>query len=252
MLDDLPKQLEPPFCSATPNTITPVVEQLKLEIFKINDTIEGYRNEVYTAYKCLDIVNSILREVTTSTEELEYQQLTLCQLLYKLHFQLLLIFQNFCKLIRIVTTSSPENQDISKIIGTVFEELRDNDDNGHYDVEEELRSMTIDEATTALHNSILGNNYQLARVQLVVLRKLWLTRPFGLISDSVANFLANQYLLLNHREKCYAVLGRNDIVQSTNVCNKLMDVNLQIQTSLKLLDSKPPDHDVTTNNETPF
>ncbi|XP_078495055.1 protein furry homolog-like [Ciona intestinalis] len=253
MLDELPKQLEPPLCCATTSTLAPVVEQLKLEIFEINKIIEFYREKVFDAYSCLDKVNQ-LKEEETNLVDLECQQLNLCQLLYKLHFQLLLIFQSFCKLIRIVTTSSPENKDMSHNISEIYEELKYDvyvEDEGP-EVEAEMRSMTLDEASLCLETTLVEKNFHLANVQLNVLRHLWPDHPFGFPEDSKTNYLTLRYLQLTMDDKCYAVLGRNDIVQSTSVCNKLMEVNLQIQSSLKLLDGEPNDEDGRRNKHTSF
>ncbi|XP_076807227.1 protein furry homolog-like isoform X2 [Clavelina lepadiformis] len=259
MVEDLPTQLECSLCISSEENFLNLHSSLQSGITSLQNQFESYEVKHIEAESLLDTILQIRVESnnmqdTRDFEEqsivLQQKQLELCQLLYTLHFKLLVIFQTFCKLVNAFTSKSQERTDVTKTLIALHKQVLSEDKKEEEssseekcsDLEGDMRSMTSDEAVVALNMSLEEKDFKLSVAQLRVLRRLWPSGNFGEDEDSAANYLTMLYYQHNtakdhEGEAIHCVLGENAGMQDW--CEKLMDVNMQIQQSLQLLEVKP-------------
>uniref|UniRef100_A0A663FEW3 FRY microtubule binding protein n=1 Tax=Aquila chrysaetos chrysaetos TaxID=223781 RepID=A0A663FEW3_AQUCH len=165
-----------------------LLEKLKFSVLELQEYLDTYNNR---------------KEATLS-------QLELCQRLYKLHFQLLLLFQSYCKLIGQVheVSSMPE-------------------------VCNKLQSLTL---KILLYFRVLiflskGLHQRLHYFTLNMI--LWPNDIFGSSSDDEVQTLLNIYF--RHQTLgqtgTYALVGSNQSL--TEICTKLMELNIEIRDMIR-------------------
>uniref|UniRef100_A0A674CEA3 FRY microtubule binding protein n=1 Tax=Salmo trutta TaxID=8032 RepID=A0A674CEA3_SALTR len=79
-----------------------LLEKMKFSVLELQEYLDTYNNREEAIEDCMCVLYCILLYCTVlsiNPSSLSSQQLELCQRLYKLHFQLLLLFQSYCKLI---------------------------------------------------------------------------------------------------------------------------------------------------------
>uniref|UniRef100_A0A8C6JLI7 Uncharacterized protein n=1 Tax=Melopsittacus undulatus TaxID=13146 RepID=A0A8C6JLI7_MELUD len=172
-----------------------LLEKLKFSVLELQEYLDTYNNR---------------KEATLS-------QLELCQRLYKLHFQLLLLFQSYCKLIGQVheVSSMPE-------------------------VCNKLKSLTVKKT---LYFHVLISFYGLTpkitsfhpeyKFADKILQILWPNDIFGSSSDDEVQTLLNIYF--RHQTLgqtgTYALVGSNQSL--TEICTKLMELNIEIRDMIR-------------------
>uniref|UniRef100_A0A8C3EIJ6 FRY microtubule binding protein n=1 Tax=Corvus moneduloides TaxID=1196302 RepID=A0A8C3EIJ6_CORMO len=162
-----------------------LLEKLKFSVLELQEYLDTYNNR---------------KEATLS-------QLELCQRLYKLHFQLLLLFQSYCKLIGQVheVSSMPE-------------------------VCNELQSLILQIPLYfhVLIFSACGLNTKDHTISI-----LWPNDIFGSSSDDEVQTLLNIYF--RHQTLgqtgTYALVGSNQSL--TEICTKLMELNIEIRDMIR-------------------
>uniref|UniRef100_A0A8B9VE70 FRY microtubule binding protein n=1 Tax=Anas zonorhyncha TaxID=75864 RepID=A0A8B9VE70_9AVES len=148
-------------------------------------------------------------------------QLELCQRLYKLHFQLLLLFQSYCKLIGQVheVSSMPE------VPLLTFIEL--------FWLVNMCTSILLLEISITWFCSVLIPHNDAPILFLFGCRILWPNDIFGSSSDDEVQTLLNIYF--RHQTLgqtgTYALVGSNQSL--TEICTKLMELNIEIRDMIR-------------------
>ncbi|KAI5930363.1 Protein furry [Manis javanica] len=168
-------------------------------------------------------------------------QLELCQRLYKLHFQLLLLFQSYCKLIGQVheVSSMPELLNMSRELSDLKKNLKEATAAIAADplYTEGAWSEPTFTSTEAAIQSVLeclkNNELGKALWQIRECRSLWPNDIFGSSSDDEVQTLLNIYF--RHQTLgqtgTYALVGSNQSL--TEICTKLMELNMEIRDMIR-------------------
>ncbi|KAJ1077222.1 hypothetical protein K5549_005392 [Capra hircus] len=139
-------------------------------------------------------------------------QLELCQRLYKLHFQLLLLFQSYCKLIGQVheVSSMPEGWSVSSCLSSIC-------------VKTVLEGFSSIDCSVSKLGMKKGKDFG----------SLWPNDIFGSSSDDEVQTLLNIYF--RHQTLgqtgTYALVGSNQSL--TEICTKLMELNMEIRDMIR-------------------
>uniref|UniRef100_A0A672QKM8 Furry homolog, like n=1 Tax=Sinocyclocheilus grahami TaxID=75366 RepID=A0A672QKM8_SINGR len=172
-----------------------------------------------------------------SKREAAEQELELCRRLYKLHFQLLLLFQAYCKLISRVDTIKREAEvtNMSEELAILESCLKEAESVG--DGQEGLGDIKLDQSSTetAIHSlieSLRARDFSTAIAQVKAFRCLWPNDIFGSERDDAVQTLLHIYF--RHQTLgqtgCLAVVGPSrDLSQASS---RLMELNLQIREAL--------------------
>uniref|UniRef100_A0A3P9CZE3 Protein furry C-terminal domain-containing protein n=1 Tax=Maylandia zebra TaxID=106582 RepID=A0A3P9CZE3_9CICH len=164
-------------------------------------------------------------------------ELELCRRLYKLHFQLLLLFQAYCKLISRVDTIKREAEvtnmsDELTILESCLKEAETGND-GQEDVCMSDNAQTNTEtAIQSLIETLRARDFSSALTQVKIFRSLWPNDIFGNETDDAVQTLLHIYF--RHQTLgqtgCLAVVGPSrDLSQASS---RLMELNLQIREAL--------------------
>uniref|UniRef100_A0A3Q0T083 Furry homolog, like n=1 Tax=Amphilophus citrinellus TaxID=61819 RepID=A0A3Q0T083_AMPCI len=173
----------------------------------------------------------------THAQEMEILELELCRRLYKLHFQLLLLFQAYCKLISRVDTIKREAEvtNMSEeltILESCLKEAETGND-GQEDVCMSDNAQTNTEtAIQSLIETLRARDFSSALTQVKIFRSLWPNDIFGNETDDAVQTLLHIYF--RHQTLgqtgCLAVVGPSrDLSQAST---RLMELNLQIREAL--------------------
>lgn len=160
----------------------------------------------------------------------------MCRRLYKLHFQLLLLFQAYCKLISRVDTIKREAEvtNMSEELAILesclkeAESVNDEQDIGEFEVEQ----SSTETAIHSLIESLRARDFCTAITQVKAFRCLWPNDIFGSDRDDAVQTLLHIYF--RHQTLgqtgCLAVVGPSrDLSQASA---RLMELNLQIREAL--------------------
>uniref|UniRef100_A0A2D4J4W6 Protein furry C-terminal domain-containing protein n=2 Tax=Micrurus lemniscatus lemniscatus TaxID=129467 RepID=A0A2D4J4W6_MICLE len=168
-------------------------------------------------------------------------QLELCQRLYKLHFQLLLLFQSYCKLIGQVheVSTMPELLNMSRELSELKKNLKEASaaialdpsiiESGTSEPMFTSTEIAIQFMLECLKNNELGK----ALHQIRECRNFWPNDIFGSSSDDEVQTLLNIYF--RHQtlgqSGTYALVGSNQSL--TEICTKLMELNIEIRDMIR-------------------
>uniref|UniRef100_A0A8B9GEC9 FRY microtubule binding protein n=1 Tax=Amazona collaria TaxID=241587 RepID=A0A8B9GEC9_9PSIT len=187
-----------------------LLEKLKFSVLELQEYLDTYNNRKEATLSWLANCKATFAGgsrdgvITCQPGDSEEKQLELCQRLYKLHFQLLLLFQSYCKLIGQVheVSSMPE-------------------------VCNKLKSLT-----TKSFNCISCNR-TFRDCDLLSIQILWPNDIFGSSSDDEVQTLLNIYF--RHQTLgqtgTYALVGSNQSL--TEICTKLMELNIEIRDMIR-------------------
>ncbi|XP_005865694.1 PREDICTED: protein furry homolog isoform X5 [Myotis brandtii] len=168
-------------------------------------------------------------------------QLELCQRLYKLHFQLLLLFQSYCKLIGQVheVSSMPELLNMSRELSDLKKNLKEATAAIAADplyiegVWSEPTFTSTEAAIQSMLDCLKNNELGKALHQIRECRSLWPNDIFGSSSDDEVQTLLNIYF--RHQTLgqtgTYALVGSNQSL--TEICTKLMELNMEIRDMIR-------------------
>ncbi|KAB5550606.1 hypothetical protein PHYPO_G00055700 [Pangasianodon hypophthalmus] len=176
-----------------------LLEKMKFSVLELQEYLDTYNNRKEAAISWLWNCKATFPKgsgdgiITHQTSEIEEKQLELCQRLYKLHFQLLLLFQSYCKLISEVYTISsvPELVNMSKELNELKNKLRAaaasvageqaaQDTNTSTDP-----SFSSSEAAVqAILESLRNNEFSTAIRYIQECRRLWPSDIFGSSSEN--------------------------------------------------------------------
>uniref|UniRef100_G1NQB3 FRY microtubule binding protein n=1 Tax=Meleagris gallopavo TaxID=9103 RepID=G1NQB3_MELGA len=180
-----------------------LLEKLKFSVLELQEYLDTYNNRKEATLSVCWIVLCAIVLVFLC-------QLELCQRLYKLHFQLLLLFQSYCKLIGQVGINKrvPLACNVSK-------------------------SVLFVETSVTWFRSVLITHNDTHILFLLGCRILWPNDIFGSSSDDEVQTLLNIYF--RHQTLgqtgTYALVGSNQSL--TEICTKLMELNIEIRDMIR-------------------
>ncbi|XP_015670733.1 protein furry homolog [Protobothrops mucrosquamatus] len=242
-----------------------LLEKLKFSVLELQEYLDTYNNRKEATLSwlanCKATFSGGSRDgvITCQPGDSEEKQLELCQRLYKLHFQLLLLFQSYCKLIGQVheVSTMPELLNMSRELSELKKNLKEASaaiavdpsiiESGTSEPMFTSTEIAIQFMLECLRNNELGK----ALHQIRECRNLWPNDIFGSSSDDEVQTLLNIYF--RHQtlgqSGTYALVGSNQSL--TEICTKLMELNIEIRDmirraqSYRVINSFLPDSSVS-------
>ncbi|XP_034634344.1 protein furry homolog [Trachemys scripta elegans] len=230
-----------------------LLEKLKFSVLELQEYLDTYNNRKEATLSWLanckatfagGSQDGVITCQPGDSEEKQMEslaQLELCQRLYKLHFQLLLLFQSYCKLIGQVheVSSMPELLNMSRELSELKKNLKDATAAIAADplnMEAALSEPTFSSTEAAIQSMLeclKSNELSKALLQIRECRSLWPNDIFGSNSDDEVQTLLNIYF--RHQTLgqtgTYALVGSNQSL--TEICTKLMELNIEIRDMIR-------------------
>ncbi|CAJ1059965.1 protein furry homolog-like isoform X9 [Xyrichtys novacula] len=221
-----------------------LLETLKFSVLELQEHLDTYNAKREAAELWLENCrktfgdkDSSQRPNTHAQQMEKLAELELCRRLYKLHFQLLLLFQAYCKLISRVDTIKREAEvtNMSEEL-TILESCLKEAETGNDGQEDVCMSDTAqtntETAIQSLIESLRARDFSSALSQVKIFRSLWPNDIFGNETDDAVQTLLHIYF--RHQTLgqtgCLAVVGPSrDLSQASS---RLMELNLQIREAL--------------------
>uniref|UniRef100_A0AAQ5XBD3 Furry homolog, like n=1 Tax=Amphiprion ocellaris TaxID=80972 RepID=A0AAQ5XBD3_AMPOC len=221
-----------------------LLETLKFSVLELQEHLDTYNAKREAAELWLDNCRKTFGDKDSSQRPNTHAQvgmthlfLELCRRLYKLHFQLLLLFQAYCKLISRVDTIKREAEvtNMSEEL-TILENCLKEAEMGN-DVQEDVcmsdnAQTNTETAIQSLIETLRARDFSSALTQVKIFRSLWPNDIFGNETDNAVQTLLHIYF--RHQTLgqtgCLAVVGPSrDLSQAST---RLMELNLQIREAL--------------------
>ncbi|KAM9436964.1 LOW QUALITY PROTEIN: protein furry homolog [Salvelinus alpinus] len=237
-----------------------LLEKMKFSVLELQEYLDTYNNREEAAVSwlrnCKDTFprcpgDGVITCQPGDSEEKQMEslaQLELCQRLYKLHFQLLLLFQSYCKLIGQVHAVSavPELLNMSRELSDLKTSLRAAEAAVASNLEHTHLAHTQTQASAALPSfssseaavqAILEclNNQEFSKAIRYIheCRRLWPNGVFGGGSESEVQTLLNVYF----RHQTLGQTGTIALVGSRQdlslICSKLLELNGEIRDMIR-------------------
>ncbi|KAG5849714.1 hypothetical protein ANANG_G00074660 [Anguilla anguilla] len=217
-----------------------LLEALKFSVLELQEHLDTYNSKRESAQQWLDnCVKTFGEKDSTSRANTQAQELELCRRLYKLHFQLLLLFQAYCKLISRVESITQEPQVINMteelaLLESCLKEA-ESEANGQEEVGvSEAAQASPEAAIQSLIETLHARDFGSALTQVKAFRSLWPEDIFGGAADDAVRTL--QLLSFRHlslgQTGSVALLGPSPDL--TPASSHLMQLNLQIRHALRL------------------
>ncbi|XP_029002067.2 protein furry homolog-like isoform X3 [Betta splendens] len=221
-----------------------LLETLKFSVLELQEHLDTYNAKREAAELWLENCRKTFgdkdsnQQLNTHAQQMEnLAELELCRRLYKLHFQLLLLFQAYCKLISKVDTMKREAEvtNMSEEL-TILESCLKEAETGNDCQEDVCMSDTAqtntEMAIQSLIESLRARDFSSAITQVKAFRSLWPNDIFGNETDNAVQTLLHIYF--RHQTLgqtgCLAVVGPSrDLSQASS---RLMELNLQIREAL--------------------
>ncbi|XP_053920509.1 protein furry homolog-like isoform X4 [Cuculus canorus] len=221
-----------------------LLETLKFSVLELQEHLDTYNVKREAAEQWLeDCKRTFGTDDGIHGTNTEAQELELCRRLYKLHFQLLLLFQAYCKLISQVKTIKKEAEVINMseelaLLESCLKEAEAASDSGIEEIEIAEASQTSTE--TAIHSlieTLRNKEFVSAVAQVKAFRSIWPHDIFGSSEDDPVQTLLHIYF--RHQTLgqtgSFAVVGSNQDMSEAS--SKLMELNLEIRESLRMVQS---------------
>uniref|UniRef100_A0A6Q2ZEW1 Furry homolog b (Drosophila) n=1 Tax=Esox lucius TaxID=8010 RepID=A0A6Q2ZEW1_ESOLU len=227
-----------------------LLEKIKFSVLELQEYLDTYNSREEAAVSwlrnCKDTFPRCPGDgvITCQPGDSEEKQLELCQRLYKLHFQLLLLFQSYCKLIGQVhaVSSVPELLNMSRELSELKVSLRVAESAVASDLEHAHQAHAPPPASAAPPNfpsseaaiqAILGclKNQEFTRAIRYIqeCRRKWPNAVFGGGAESEVQTLLNVYF----RHQTLGQTGTIALVGSRHdlslICSKLLELNGEIR-----------------------
>ncbi|KAL3047964.1 hypothetical protein OYC64_022012 [Pagothenia borchgrevinki] len=221
-----------------------LLETLKFSVLELQEHLDTYNAKREAAEQWLENCKKTFgdkesnQRADTHTQQMEnLAELELCRRLYKLHFQLLLLFQAYCKLISRVDTIKGEaevtnmSEELS-LLESCLKEAETGSD-AHEDVcMTDAAHTNTETAVQSLIENLRTRDFSAALTQVKQFRSQWPNDIFGSESEAPVQTL----LLLSFRQQtlgqpgCLAVVGPSRDLSPAS--SRLMEINLQIREAL--------------------
>ncbi|TKS80780.1 Protein furry -like protein [Collichthys lucidus] len=225
-----------------------LLEKMKFSVLELQEYLDTYNNRKEAALTWLSNCKATFPRspggtvITCQPAEHEEKQLELCQRLYKLHFQLLLLFQSYCKLIEQVhaISSIPELTNMSREITELKSNLRvaasavTNDEIAACESAcHEHTFSSAEAAVQAILECLKNNEFSTAIRYIRECRTVWPNDIFGSPSEDEVQTLLNIYF----RHQTLGQIGTFALVGSkqdlTEISIKLMELNGEIRDMIR-------------------
>ncbi|KAI1888721.1 hypothetical protein AGOR_G00171650 [Albula goreensis] len=217
-----------------------LLETLKFSVLELQEHLDTYNGKKEAAQQWLDnCVKTFGEKDGASRPNTHAQELELCRRLYKLHFQLLLLFQAYCKLISKVDSIKREAEVINmseelSLLESCLKEAESAADGQEEVAVSEAAQANTETAIHSLIEALRARDFSSALAQVKAFRSLWPNDIFGGSEDDAVQTL--QHIYFRHQSLgqtgCVALVGpgRDLSLAST----QLMELNLQIREALRL------------------
>uniref|UniRef100_A0AAQ6AFL6 Furry homolog a (Drosophila) n=1 Tax=Amphiprion ocellaris TaxID=80972 RepID=A0AAQ6AFL6_AMPOC len=195
-----------------------LLEKMKFSVLELQEYLDTYNNRKEAALTWLSNCKATFPKNAGGSVITCQPELELCQRLYKLHFQLLLLFQSYCKLIEQVhaISSIPEVGILTNMSGEL-NELKSN-------LKIAAASVTNDEISAREKYAVICRFLSI-NVCYFLCRTLWPNDIFGSPSEDEVQTLLNTYF----RHQTLGQTGTFALVGSkqdlTDISVKLMELN---------------------------
>ncbi|KAM6961396.1 protein furry homolog [Aplochiton taeniatus] len=225
-----------------------LLEKMKFSVLELQEYLDTYNNRKEAAISWLSNCKATFpvcdrgAVITSQPGETEEEQLELCQRLYKLHFQLLLLFQSYCKLIGQVhaISSVPELKNMSRELNDLKNSLKaataavtSSDLPAQERSSSEPTFSSAETAVQAILESLKNNEFNTAIRYIRECRTMWPSDIFGSRSEEEIQTLLNIYF----RHQTLGQTGTFALVGSkqdfTDICVKLMELNGEIRDKIR-------------------
>ncbi|NXP43405.1 FRYL protein, partial [Heliornis fulica] len=232
-----------------------LLETLKFSVLELQEHLDTYNVKREAAEQWLeDCKRTFGTDDGIHGTNTDAQELELCRRLYKLHFQLLLLFQAYCKLISQVKTIKKEAEviNMSEELALLESCLKDAEAASDSGIEEtEVAEASQASTETAIHSlieTLRNKEFVSAVAQVKAFRQvlkgcdfrpvsLWPHDIFGSSEDDPVQTLLHIYF--RHQTLgqtgSFAVVGSNQDMSEAS--SKLMELNLEIRESLRMVQS---------------
>ncbi|XP_045061364.1 protein furry homolog-like isoform X6 [Coregonus clupeaformis] len=215
-----------------------LLETLKFSVLELQEHLDTYNGKREAAEEWLENCRKTFgNKDGNQRPNTQAQELELCRRLYKLHFQLLLLFQAYCKLISRVDTIKREAEvtNMSEELAILESCLKQAESgvDGQKDVGVSAASQTSTEtAIQSLIETLRARDFGSALTQVKTFRSLWPNDIFGNESDDAVQTLLHIYFRQQTlgQTGCLAVVGPSRDLSQAN--GRLMELNLQIREAL--------------------
>ncbi|KAM9456436.1 protein furry homolog isoform 9-T9 [Clarias gariepinus] len=229
-----------------------LLETLKFSVLELQEYLDTYNSREDAAITWLHNCKStfprcpddgVITCQPGDTEEKQMEtlaQMELCQRMYKLHFQLLLLFQCYCKLISKVSAISavPELLNMSRELGELKVSLRlaagvVNNQESQQQPRIQPSFTSSEAAVQALLECLKNRQYTTAICHIRQCRQLWPSDIFGSSSEDEVQTLLN----IHFRHQSLGQTGMFALVGSEQdmglVSSELMELNSEIRDMIR-------------------
>ncbi|XP_009578779.1 PREDICTED: protein furry homolog-like, partial [Fulmarus glacialis] len=227
-----------------------LLETLKFSVLELQEHLDTYNVKREAAEQWLEDCKRTfgtddgIHGTNTDAQQMEIlAELELCRRLYKLHFQLLLLFQAYCKLINQVKTIKKEAEVINMseelaLLESCLKEAEAASDSGIEEIEiAEASQASTETAIHSLIETLRNKEFVSAVAQVKAFRSIWPHDIFGSSEDDPVQTLLHIYF--RHQTLgqtgSFAVVGSNQDMSEAS--SKLMELNLEIRESLRMVQS---------------
>ncbi|XP_030306050.1 protein furry homolog-like isoform X2 [Calypte anna] len=227
-----------------------LLETLKFSVLELQEHLDTYNVKREAAEQWLEDCKRTfgtddgIHGTNTDAQQMEIlAELELCRRLYKLHFQLLLLFQAYCKLISQVKTIKKEAEVINMseelaVLESCLKEAEAASDSGIEEIEiAEASQASTETAIHSLIETLRNKEFASAVAQVKAFRSIWPHDIFGSSEDDPVQTLLHIYF--RHQTLgqtgSFAVVGSNQDMSEAS--SKLMELNLEIRESLRMVQS---------------
>ncbi|XP_035753564.1 protein furry homolog-like isoform X2 [Egretta garzetta] len=221
-----------------------LLETLKFSVLELQEHLDTYNVKREAAEQWLeDCKRTFGTDDGIHGTNTDAQELELCRRLYKLHFQLLLLFQAYCKLISQIKTIKKEAEVINMseelaLLESCLKEAEAASDSGIEEIEiAEASQASTETAIHSLIETLRNREFVSAVAQVKAFRSIWPHDIFGSSEDDPVQTLLHIYF--RHQTLgqtgSFAVVGSNQDMSEAS--SKLMELNLEIRESLRMVQS---------------
>ncbi|XP_045074161.1 protein furry homolog [Coregonus clupeaformis] len=227
-----------------------LLEKMKFSVLELQEYLDTYNNRKEAAIAWLTNCKATFPRgsegvvITNQPGEYEEKQLELCQRLYKLHFQLLLLFQSYCKLIGQVhaISSVPELMNMSRELNELKGSLQaaaasvtssDLQAAQETSSSSEPTFLSSEAAVQAVLDALKNHEFTTSICYIRECRRMWPSDIFGSSSEDETQTLLNIYF----RHQTLGQMGTFALVGSkqdlSEICVKLMELNGEIRDMIR-------------------
>ncbi|KAK3798079.1 hypothetical protein RRG08_034635 [Elysia crispata] len=244
VLDLIHQQLDCPFFFSDSESVfgSCLLARHRFCVMEIQDCFDTYVGKKDIAEQSLESLKSCIKQQSLGdggSYDLcgEEKKLALCRCLYKLLFQLVLLFESYLKLLDAfqMVTASPQILDMSSQVISLRSELLlalqelDNGQASPFNVDTKV--VNKQEAVTALAEYLVGGQYLKAIQILRCFRSLWPNDIFGMTVEDDTLTLLNVYCCHMAEKKQGVFALTKTSLELTPLYGQLMDINNRLTIS---------------------